>query len=280
METEGIDMFVRDLLRYAFALVVLLSAAPAFAQQWTGAYIAGHVGFSRIPEGSDNVVVFDRNLDGTFDETISTVAGANAFSPGFCIGAAINAQPASGCAQDDDGIDFGGRVGYDWQMGRFVVGAVADVSVPDHVDSVSAFSTTPAFYTFTREVNWVGGLRARAGVGGERVLAYATGGIAWAGIDHSFATSNTTNTFVESAEDMAWGYQVGGGLEFRFGGHWSAGAEYLWTKLNDEDRYTVRAKGPAPVTNPFILGNANGADLRRADAFEFGSLRFVMGYRF
>lgn len=260
--------------------VIAATASPAFAQQWTGGYIAGHVGFSRIPEGSDNIVVFDRNLDGVFDETITTAAGANAFSPGFCVGAAATALPAGGCDQDDDGIDFGGRGGYDWQMGSFVVGVLGEFGMPDHIDSVSAFSTTPAFYTFTRELEWLGGARARAGFGGERALIYGTGGVAWASLEHSFATSNAVNTFVESADDMAWGYQLGGGAEFRFGGKWSAGAEYLWTTLMDEDRYTVRAQGPAPATNPFILGNAGGADLRRDDAFEFGSIRFLLGYRF
>lgn len=267
------------LFRSVVVVVLAAAATPALAQQWTGGYITAHGGFSRIPEGSDNVVVFDRNLDGTFDDTIVTAGGANAFSPGFCVGAAASALPSAGCTQDDEGADFGGRAGYDWQMGRFVVGAVGELSFADHVDSVSAFSTTPAFYTFTRELNWVGGLRARAGFGGERVLIYGTGGAAWGGLDHSFSTSNTANTFVESAEDMAWGYQAGGGLEFRFG-KWSAGGEYLWTTLMDEDRYTVRARGPVAATNPFILGNASGSDLRRDDAFEFGSIRFVFGYRF
>jgi hypothetical protein len=53
------------------------------------------------------------------------------------------------------------RGGYDWQFGAFVVGAVAELAAPDHVDSVSAFSTTPAFYTFTRTLDWVTGFRTR-----------------------------------------------------------------------------------------------------------------------
>ena len=225
-------------------------------------------------------MVFDRNLDGDFSDTITTAAGANAFSPGFCAGAAVSSLPAGGCTVDDDGLDVGGRGGYDWQMGRLLLGIVGELAFVDHVDSVSAFSTTPAFYTFTRELEWLGGVRARAGFGGERVLLYGTGGLAWGGLDHSFATSNAVNTFVETEEGMAWGYQVGAGLDFKFGGRWTAGAEYLWTSLADEERYTVRAQGPAPATNPFLLGNANGSDLRRADSLDFGAVRFVMGYRF
>lgn len=264
----------------AVLAVALAVALPSAAQSWTGGYIAGHIGFSKVMEGSDNVLVFDRDLDGDFDDTITTAAGVNAFTPGFCVGAAVNSLPAGGCTVDDSGLDAGGRVGYDWQRGRLVVGMVGEVAFVDHTDSVAAFSTTPAFYTLTRELEWLGGVRARAGFGGERALLYGTGGLAWAGLDHSFATSNTANTFVETEEDMAWGYQLGGGLEFKFGGKWSAGAEYLWTSLADEDRYTVRAQGPAAATNPFLLGNASGADLRRADRFDFGSVRFIMGYRF
>jgi len=266
--------------KVALALLLAIGASPAIAQQWTGGYIAGQVGFSRIPEGDDNIVVFDRNLDGVFEDTIITAAGANAFSPGFCAGAAVTALPAGGCAVDDTGIDIGGRAGYDWQTGGFVFGALFDLSFPDHLDSVSAFSTTPAFYTFTRELEWMGGLRARAGFGNERVLVYGTGGGAWAGVDRSFTTSNAVNTFVETEEDMAFGYQLGGGIDFKFGGRWTAGAEYLWTHLMDEDRYTVRAQGPAPATNPFILGNAAGSDLRRADALDMSALRVTFGYRF
>ncbi len=249
-------------------------------QAWTGGYIGGHVGLSRLMDRPDDTVVFDRNLDGTFVDTITTAAGADAFSPGFCVGAAATSQPSGGCTQDEKGLDAGGRAGYDWQGGRFIFGLAGELSFVDHVDSATAFSTTPAFYTLTRELEWMAGVRARFGFGTERVLVYGTAGPALASVDHSFTTSNTANTFVESNEDMTWGYQAGGGLEFRFPGNWTAGAEYLWVSLRDDDRATVRAQGPVPATNPFILGNANGTDLRRAGAFAFGSMRLVMGYRF
>ena len=263
----------------ALALATVCGASQAYAQEWTGGYISGHIGFSKIAEGDDNVILFDKNLDGDFADTVNTAAGANAFSPGFCIGSTASSLPASGCTVDDDGPDFGGRVGYDKQSGRFVIGGLVELSAPDHIDSVTAFSTTPAFYTFTRELTYVGSLRARVGYGGERVLIYGTGGGARAKIDHSFATSNAVNTFVEDEDDMAWGYQLGGGVDFKFG-KLTAGAEYLWTSLMDEDRYTVRSQGPAAATNAFILTNPAGTDFRRADAFEFGAVRFTMGYRF
>jgi outer membrane immunogenic protein len=165
-------------------------------------------------------------------------------------------------------------------MGRFVFGGVGEVSWAEQIGSVSAFSTTPAFYTFTRELEWLGGFRGRAGFGAGRYLMYGTGGMAVAGVDHTFATSNAVNTFVPTGSKSVWGYQAGSGFEFRANGRWSFGTEYLLTSLDDKDEFTVRVQGPAPATNPFILTNAAGTDLRRSDQFTFHTVRFTAGYRF
>lgn len=268
-------------------VVVLVSGAvlgtPAVgrAQDWSGGYLGGHLGLSKIPEGKaeNNVILFDKDLNGVFNDTILTAAGANAFSPGFCAGVSASALPSGGCTVDDDGVDFGVRGGYDWQRGSFLVGVLAELAAPDHIDSVTAFSTTPAFYTFTRELDWLTGFRGRAGFGWGPALLYGTGGLAWAKITNSFTTSNMVNTFVQNADDMSWGYQAGGGAEFRVG-QVAIGGEDPWTTVMDEDRFTVRAQGPAPATNPFILTNANGTDFRRADRLEFGALRGHVSFRF
>ncbi len=52
------------------------------------------------------------------------------------------------------------------------------------------------------------------------------------------------------------------------------------TSLDDKDEYTVRVQGPAPATNPFILTNAAGTDLRRSDQFDFHTARLTAAYRF
>jgi len=172
------------------------------------------------------------------------------------------------------------RGGYDWQMGRFVLGGVGEISWMDQIGSVSAFSTTPAFYTFTRGLKWLGGFRGRAGYGAGRYLVYGTGGMAMAGVEHSFKTSNVVNTFVPTGNQDVWGYQAGAGLELRVGGRWSLGTEYLITSLDDKDEFTVRVQGPAPATNPFILTKPAGTDLRRSDQFHLHNVRFTASYRF
>jgi outer membrane immunogenic protein len=270
---------MRNILLGAAAAAMLCGPASAQETIWSGGYVSVTGGYGFQPQDGAERFGFDKNLDADFGDTINTAAGANAFSPGFCGGAAASALPGGGCAADEDGGAFGGRLGYDWQSGRLVLGVLGEGSSADVTDSVSAFSTTPAFYTFTRKVDWTAALRARVGVARGAALVYATGGGVRAGIDNTFTTSNRVNTFVPAAADSAWGYQAGGGLEYRFS-RLSVGAEYLYTRLQDDEDFTVRVQGPAPATNPFVLTNASGTDLRRTERFSFSTARLVVGYRF
>lgn len=252
------------------------------ASKWGGFYIGGHLGYGFQSGDDDETVLFDKNLDGVFGDTLNTSGGDNAFSPGFCGGAAVDGTAASGCKGDDDGIDAGARLGYDWQFGNFVVGGLLEASYADISDSVSAFSVTPASYTFTRDLNFLGAARLRAGFATDDMLFYATGGGAYGDIGRKFTTTNGVNSFTEDgADDGAWGWQAGGGAEYRLSDSLSMGVEYIYTSLKDED-YAVRAgAGTAPDTNPFILANANGTDLiREDDRFDFHTVRATLSYRF
>ena len=266
------------------AMTTASTALAAAQTTWTGPYLGVTVGGGFQTDDADETVTFDTNLDGTFSDTVRTVAGADAFSPGFCDGIANGATPGAGCVDDENGIDVGGRVGYDWQRGMLVLGALADVTGSNVKDGVTAFSTTPAFYAFSRELRALGGVRARVGVGNERFLVYGTGGGAWGRINHLYTTSNGVNTFVpakdEERSENAWGYQAGGGIEVRLRGKWSLIGEYLYTNLDDEEDGTVRSQGPAPATNPFILVNAAGTDLQRSERFDMHAVRVGISYRF
>ncbi|MGE3843046.1 MAG: hypothetical protein AB7I50_15845 [Vicinamibacterales bacterium] len=44
--------------------------------------------------GDDETVEFDTNLDDDFDDTVRTIVGQNAFSPGFCGGIATSPSPS------------------------------------------------------------------------------------------------------------------------------------------------------------------------------------------
>lgn len=270
-------------------IALIVAAAPALAQpaepQWAGFYVGGNIGASE-PMGSDNDrILFDANLDGRFGDTVRTVGGADAFSPGFCGGAAVGRTPATGCSDDKGGADYGIRAGYDWQMDRWVFGVVAEYTQGDSRDSASAFSITPAFYYFTRDLETTTALRARAGRAFGRDgdwLAYATVGGVRAEIEQEFETSNTANSFMPTmASTDADGYQAGIGIERKVLDNLSLGLEYLYTRVK-EDGFDVRvSRGNAPATSPFLTASPDGTDFRRSDLdFEMGSLRLTASWRF
>ncbi|MFC0676840.1 outer membrane protein [Lysobacter korlensis] len=267
-------------------LAAALAATPAFAQSgddWTGGYVGAHAGVVMEPDDEGDRFLFDTNLDGAFGDTVRTVAGADAFSPGACDGVSRGPTPGEGCEGNNGGADWGVRAGYDWQAGTWVFGVVGELGMNDVRDALTAFSTTPASYTAVRKIDSLAALRARVGMAfgeGNENLVYATGGYAWAKVENAFFSSNRVNTFTDNGDSDASGAQFGLGYERRFNDVWTVGVEYVSTRLND-DEYRVRASGPAPATNPFILANAAGTDFRRSDEdFDLDSVRVTVGYRF
>ena len=277
--------FGKRTLGLGAASLIIAAALPGVASaqtsddSWTGLYAGARLGYAFQSNDGDETVVFDTDLNGTFDNNVTTGTGANAFSPGFCGGSATRPLPSSGCGDDRDGTDYAAHVGFDYQIGPVVVGLVGEYGRTNISDSVSAFSTTPAFYTLTRSLRDTAALRARAGVALGNTLVYGTGGVVRGKIRNSFTTSNTANVFTNTGNDKAWGYRAGGGVEQRFGG-FSLGIQYLYTSLKDDD-FRVRAGGPAPAGNPFLRTNANGTDFARTgDRFNSHSAHVTANFRF
>jgi outer membrane immunogenic protein len=265
----------------SLAALACAGAAQAQAADWSGPYIAAHAGYIDRNDSDGEQVAFDTNLDGTFRDTVRTAAGADAFSPGFCPGFPVGSAAGQGCQEDDEsGGEFGVRLGYDMQFGNFVVGALAELSRTQAKDSVTAFSTTPAAYTFTRKLHALGALRLRGGYAFGENLLYATGGWAKGDYRRSYYTTNTVNTFPLRGGDDPEGYQAGLGFERKIAPEVTLGLEWLYTELDDEG-YVARSAGPAPATNPFLLVNPQGTDLRRTkDEFRFNTFRVTTSYRF
>ena len=175
--------------------------------------------------------VFDTDRVRTYGAQVTTSTGADAFSPGFCNGAATGTANV-GCRNDKDGPEFFGRVGLDKRMGNFVVGALIEGGHSVARDSVTGFSTTPASYTMSREADWQASARLRAGyTPGGGALFYVTGGPAYARLDNRFSTTNTANSFADNGKTNAWGYAAGGGAEVMVTNNIAVGLEYLYTCL-------------------------------------------------
>lgn len=272
-------MITRTALGLLLGSLLTPAVADAQTADWSGLTIGGRLGILNQPSASNERIRFDTDLDGTFNDTVRTAAGADAFSPGFCNASANDRTPAAGCAKDDEGADGALMLGYDAQFGSVLVGLVGEIGRGRAEDSVAAFSTTPAFYTMTRRLGTNGAVRARVGLPVGNMLPYVTAGLAIAEVERRFATSNTANSFTERGQDEnVHGVRLGGGIEQRVG-RFSVGALYLFTNYKD-DEYRVRAGGPAPATNPFIRTNPNGTDFRRSDdRFRTHSLNATISYR-
>ena len=269
----------------ALALAGALLSVPAMAQDardthFDGVYVSGFAGVAAQPSDHNDSVVFDTNGDGKFDQTVNTATGANAFIA-HCNGRATSNSATTGCSNDKDRVEYGGRIGFDKRMGsNFVVGALIEGSGNDILDGTTGFTSTPAFYELTRDIKYTASARLRAGyTPGGGALFYVTGGLSGAKINHSFRTSNVANTFNE-VNDGKWvmGYQGGGGAEVMVTDHVSLGLEYLFNRYND-DKYYVQVNGGA-ATNPFVLSGGNVRMQPSSENFTYHTGRVTMSYRF
>jgi len=119
---------------------------------------------------------------------------------------------------DDGGFVGGAQVGYNYQIGSFVVGLEGDIQYADF-GADGAFDIDgdgDADGEFDSS-DWFGTVRARAGVAFDRALIYATGGFAFA--------------------DDANGWVVGGGVEYAFTNNLSAKVEGLYVNLDNDDDF-------------------------------------------
>ena len=269
--------------------VAIAAATGANAQDaatstpFAGVYIGGSGGYDIQPNDTGAGLQFDRTGAGTFGDTVRTAAGADAFSPGFCNGAAIGPtrDPATGCASDRDRASFYGRAGFNVQRGHVVVGLMGEFGKSLIKDYTSGFSTTPASYTFERSLRWEGSAQARAGLAFDDTMFYATGGVGYADIRHRFSTTNTANAFAETANSRKAGYIVGGGIEHFFTKHVTLGVEYTYHDYKDKSDRVLVTQGTAAATNPFVLAPNTSTTIRRSDPrFNWSSLRATIGFHF
>lgn len=275
-----------QILALPLATLSLAVAAPSFAQDraahFDGPYVGVSVGTALQNNDRGDTLVFDTNRDGRFDQAVLTSGGLNAFSPGFCNGSSTGRTPDTGCTDDDDGIEYAVRLGYDARLGdNLVAGLIVEGSKHDSTDGTSGFSTTPAGYSITRGLDHSIAARGRVGfTPGGGALFYAMAGVSYAKLEQTFATTNTANAFAEvNDDDWTFGGQVGGGAEVMLTDKVSFGLEYLYSKY-DDDYYVEVTRGTAATNNPFLL-NGGGTFLRASDTeFDFHTVKATLNYRF
>jgi outer membrane immunogenic protein len=265
-------------------------AQPAFAQDaeprfFDGFYVGGSFGLDAIDDENGEGIVFDTDGDGEYGDGVITTTGANAFSPGYCNGAANGPEASDGCSDDKSRYGYGIRIGFDQRIGNgpVVAGLLVEGALSESEDYSTGFSTTPASYTFVRGLDKSVAVRGRLGVspGSGRGLLYVTGGVAYADIDHDFVTTNTANSFtMTNDDDWQLGGQIGAGGELYLTDNISFGLEYLYSRYDDDDAYVLVGAGTAPATNPFLLDSGETA-LRPSDPnLNIHSIRTTLNFRF
>jgi outer membrane immunogenic protein len=139
----------------------------------------------------------------------------------------------------------GGQIGYNWQLNNIVLGAVADVNWI--AGSASANFPAIAPVSGTTKIDWLTTFRGRLGVAFSNVLFYGTGGLAVARISDNWGLASAgSNNFTSSGTRTAPVF--GGGVEYMFAQHWTAGVEVLYANFGTQTASTVYA-GPTYRTN-------------------------------
>jgi len=217
-------------------------AAPIFT--WTGFYAGVNAGWGWRDDNKQAVV-----LGGAVPGTL--------FFPG----------------NGDGGFTGGGQIGYNYQIGSFVIGVETDIQWADtdqaeNVAFVPFGAGTFVPGSFDNDLSdWFGTVRARAGVAFDRVLIYATGGLAY--------TDDNT------------GWVAGAGVEWALPVNWfgssavTFGLEGLWISVDSDDdnfersvgTFTPAGGGPAvELFSPVGQDNENEFFVARAKLnFKFGT---------
>lgn len=144
----------------------------------------------------------------------------------------------------DTAVTFGGYAGYNLSSDYFVFGVEADFNYLHTSPTAFDIATGPTGLVETggmqSSIDWFGTLRARAGVVVHQDwLLYATGGLAYAQVDHTFSDdcvgcgNSPLNLGQFTQTDGGWktGWTLGGGAEFLHDSHWLLRAEALYVDL-------------------------------------------------
>ena len=131
-----------------------------------------------------------------------------------------------------NGGQAGGMFGYNRQFGNFVFGVEGDIDWSG-LNGTGTSAGCPGGCSTSE--TWLSTVRGRIGYSFDRVMPYATGGLAVGDIRTSmpgFAGGTSTNA----------GWTLGGGVEFALPGNWSAKAEYLPCRPRQLQLHRVHAR--------------------------------------
>jgi outer membrane immunogenic protein len=205
----------------AFASDLTVKGPIPTGYDWTGIYVGGNIGGGwqstsfQDPSATTNLTLCC--------DLIGTLA------PGA---ASSRANGAS--------ILGGGQIGWNYQIGRLVVGSEFDFSGTSlsgtSIGTIpgAATSTYNVTETFGEHIDWLATTAAKLGIAKDHWLLYGKGGVAWAYESFSLGESGLSNafgatgpsSFQQTSSGIRVGWTVGTGVEWALYDNWSVKLEY------------------------------------------------------
>ena len=161
--------------------------------------------------------------------------------------------PQSISVSSHAGFIGGGQIGYNIQYSQFVFGLEADIQYANINSSVNWGTYGRLGVSSGGSGEYFGTVRARAGYAIDRTLIYATGGLAYGGLNSSPFGGNATSNV---------GYAIGGGVEYAFTDHWTAKVEALYINLSNGGNRTIAVTNGGLIY-PINANNGNGGGVAR-----------------
>jgi outer membrane immunogenic protein len=224
---------------YAADLPLKAPPAPVVAgYDWSGLYIGGHIGGGWATNDMSD--------------------------PGLgIIGVLLGVPPVQ--TTDSSGFLGGIQGGWNYQIGRLVVGTEVDFSWTDiNGTSTAGILAGAGSRSLTANTDWSGTSTVRLGYARDRWMFYSKAGAAWAHTNYTdnwAITGLGTPLFTGTGAQTRVGWTVGAGVEWAFWNNWSAKVEYDYLDFGSR---TVTINGtilPGILNAPASFGVVNAQSI-------------------
>jgi len=238
-------------------------AVPVFT--WTGFYVGVNAGYGF----SNN----DRNGLGSFTAVPGSLSAPLGGYAGTVTTDGLNDR-------DNSGFVGGGQIGYNYQIGQWVIGIEADLQYADlnksNTNGIVVLNPGVVGFVGAQNANfggidYFGTVRGRLGYAIDRMMIYGTGGFAYGGADNN--RTDGFDGFRVHNDSTRTGYALGGGIEYAFTPNLTGKIEGLYVNLErNRDNGFIGVVGATPVYTTAI-GRSNNDS-------EFGVVRAGLNYKF
>ena len=199
---------------------------PVMPFSWGGVYVGGNVGW-----GWTNVDLTDIGPAGS------------GLGQVFPLG--------STSSSSQNGILGGAQIGFNYQLGQFVIGAEGDFDATGIKNNQGSFGLGS---TYTEP--WTGTVTARLGWAVERALFYGKAGGAW--MEEKYSVTAVDGSAISGTFNR-WGWTVGAGFEYAVWDNVTFKVEYDYLGFGTANQ--TLTPNATELVNQTILYDANSAKL-------------------